>query len=1111
MAQQILVPVLQRTLAEYLEVTDHTVDLRRGEIALAQVALRKQHVADGLEISGQVGRIFARWSWSGLLTRPIQIEVMDLSLRLSCVDGISDSKDAPAAAALDQPSNNFLERMKRKVMDQLQVTVSNVHLRVEGRTPVSRTSMTPGQLPVAGLVLQKFSIETEDSTLQQTVTFDHASLYLEHVTPTIAPSFQTPNDSAAWLTKEAVSPRCVARRRAGRRFVDWKGLDLQFELNDMKLQWTRRQLLMLMSLLGDFCGSSQEVVEREGPAASAGEDFFECEEEPAPAVEKPSRPSWSNWFRSWLHEGAEVGEELPSSLEESEVKMLMEETTLKDADELTMSILMTGLEMHAIESCLKCWLGGRMNLKVQELDSWDLNLDVTECALLETGAAVPGAEQVHVGHAIAGPQSSEPIVIKAQRGAENLLNLSSPTMDLHLTPKLCRSLVWLSTAMTNALPESECGGSTDWQVTWKLPLALHVGQPWQLRSLVSNCCMSGSYQKDFCSGEVLMTINLDGREILEPFHLEFQRSMASTSSPWRVAAQQLTGTCEVSELVSVVRMVKSIMNEVCHTSTSIPTENLPNPPELAEVAEVQVALPHNSSPDLLIFSLGEVAWRLNDPLLKASFVLKADALGLQLGTKMTQASLEMAAIQMHLAEVNCGCVELAKPWLQCELEGARSSLHVQGQLRVEDPSAEDAAISCQPFRCDISKYADVSPTRIEVSVRCAGVRVNSTESYLLRCKLAVDFWVDLTSALFIDPFLLEERPFGFRIQDGCIAEESSYRDGLLDGCLVVGLEPPAEDLPRDLLERSTPVVLLVERTPEKYDFKVTVSALELHATQISLEQTTKVPVVLANSKLQFQESCVHSPHTSWGDLGEKVSRHYVEQAIEALPKLFCNLSVCGRNLFGAAASSAGCSLAMLRFGGMATGAAAGTLAEGLVMTTRAAVAKGKEIRDGKDGYQFGDFTKGLLRLSHERGRHILGTYDDTGGAAKAAAVGSVSGVCSYAYQTSAVSSTLGAALGGTVGAPLGMVGVSAGMAAGSTAARRVSQGVSQCGTKVQKMVSSAVAEGKTARGDAEGQYRLGDFTSGVLAAGREARGANEGSRGYKPGDFTRGLFSKLRK
>ena len=39
-----------------------------------------------------------------------------------------------------------------------------------------------------------------------------------------------------------------------------------------------------------------------------------------------------------------MGEELPSSLEESEVKMLMEETTLKDADELTMSILKTGLE-----------------------------------------------------------------------------------------------------------------------------------------------------------------------------------------------------------------------------------------------------------------------------------------------------------------------------------------------------------------------------------------------------------------------------------------------------------------------------------------------------------------------------------------------------------------------------------------------------------------------------------------------------------------------------------------------------------------------------------------------------------------------------------------------
>ena len=58
------------------------------------------------------------------------------------------------------------------------------------------------------------------------------------------------------------------------------------------------------------------------------------------------------------------------------------------------------------------------------------------------------------------------------------------------------------------------------------------------------------------------------------------------------------------------------------------------------------------------------------------------------------------------------------------------------------------------------------------------------------------------------------------------------------------------------------------------------------------------------------------------------------------------------------------------------------------------------------------------------------------------------------------------------------------------------------------------------RSDPSGAYRFGDFTRGVLRAGRQQReapsGASSGGEaaantGYRPGDFTRGLWSKLRK
>ena len=43
------------------------------------------------------------------------------------------------------------------------------------------------------------------------------------------------------------------------------------------------------------------------------------------------------------------------------------------------------------------------------------------------------------------------------------------------------------------------------------------------------------------------------------------------------------------------------------------------------------------------------------------------------------------------------------------------------------------------------------------------------------------------------------------------------------------------------------------------------------------------------------------------------------------------------------------------------------------------------------------------------------------------------------------------------------------------------------------------------------RYQFGDFTRGLLAAGRESRGEEGGNQGYKPGDLTRGIWSKLKR
>lgn len=94
----------------------------------------------------------------------------------------------------------------------------------------------------------------------------------------------------------------------------------------------------------------------------------------------------------------------------------------------------------------------------------------------------------------------------------------------------------------------------------------------------------------------------------------------------------------------------------------------------------------------------------------------------------------------------------------------------------------------------------------------------------------------------------------------------------------------------------------------------------------------------------------------------------------------------------------------------------------------------------------------------------------------------------YAGSTGVIA---GAAAGMAVAGPIGLV---VGSLAGSVSGRKLVEST----TAAEPPQSTAT--------DAKKPYRLGDFSRGIVARGKESRSANR-EEGYRFGDFTRGLFS----
>ncbi|CAE7222892.1 unnamed protein product [Symbiodinium natans] len=1034
--KQLLGPLLRQTLGQYLEVAEHELDLS-GQLSLSAVQLRK-HLAGPLQVSGQVGLISARWCWSELLRQPVVVNLHDAELQLQLAEA---SEAENPVQTPQEPEPGFLGRLKRRLVDQLDLTVTNCHLSLAGLEVV------------AGGAFKRFSVAAVHAG-EQVVELEGLELHLgPRQTGDVGASIA--GASSAYLPPPPpppplpvflwASPRGRARRFAGRRFVDLRGLDLEIDLEAVQIAWTRVHAECMLTLLRNL----QDLRDgRDFRDCDSDPEFLDCEERP--------RPSWSAWLRSWGVLGPDEGEmpELPAELGAS-----MEESPVGKA-EFSLALANPTL-IIVLDSSLEVELSCQMSFHLGEHDAWNLDVRLTRFAiseLLEGNANVP----------IGGMTGSDDLVINAD-SRDKTLSLRSAQLEVQITPALLRCGLWAWQALESALFLKPSSEFVSWHVAWDVPLTVEIGKPWHSRTLLLKArfvCDSGAD----CS--VLTCLQLDEHQLIEELALSLHRANKLVAM-----AELMRCQCDIRDLVTFIRVAKTLYN-------------------FRDILDVP-----GESPLELDVRIDTIEMILFDRDLELDCELLCNSLKLSL-MQPSAAGIVADDVKVHVrtAGKEGGSLHIVSPVINVTLlKGLEAQLECE--LYCRDPDFEDAAIGCPSLRCIyVENERGCKLRAITLDCSLNFISLSTTETFLQRCRLACEYVYDhILAALFIEPVLLEERPFGLSIEAAEVVATPQISAGWLAGSTVCGMEPPVTNLLEELQSRPVPLTLLFQKPLQSCCFTVCMHPVVLNAVDFSVQRGIKAR--LEKSDITFKKF-QQSIEGSWTVLVQKVAKHYLAQAAAALPKLFCNMSVGGLRLFDGTVSSAGTSLAFLRFGGTAIpqGALAGTLAKAVASATSSSLEKGRELRGG-DRYRFGDLTRGLVSLSWERG--VRGT---------------ASSAAAHAYDTGAVSTTAGASVGGVLLAPLGPVGVTGGMMGGAAVGRRVSESVGHRATAVRESISQTLAEGREARGEGQEDptvtdspagsgYRFGDFTRGLLRAGRESRGGE----GYKIGDLTRGAWSKMKR
>lgn len=196
MAKRLLHNVLVKVLGEFIELDEENLNLAvwSGQIVLTNLRLKTQHILETYNLNvfhGSIRRLEVTIPWATLLVNPVRISIDGILLdvgpldiaklgrveamkrymteklqKLKMVDQYLELslnlKDEGAdtlssSSSKDTNSESYLQQWTTKIIDNIEINVTNMHIRYEDSISM------PGRTFACGMTLSSFGISTSDS------------------------------------------------------------------------------------------------------------------------------------------------------------------------------------------------------------------------------------------------------------------------------------------------------------------------------------------------------------------------------------------------------------------------------------------------------------------------------------------------------------------------------------------------------------------------------------------------------------------------------------------------------------------------------------------------------------------------------------------------------------------------------------------------------------------------------------------------------------------------------------------------------------------------------------------------------------------------------------
>ncbi|XP_026840774.1 vacuolar protein sorting-associated protein 13 [Drosophila persimilis] len=223
--EAVVADVLNKVLGDYIENLDRNqlkIGIWGGDVVLQNLKIRESALEDlDLPVQivyGYLGKLVLKIPWKNLYSQPVIVNIEDLYVLVSPNNNVQYNAEKEAKyeldakmAALDaleaarkkeiekntaKPDAGFAEKLTAQIVNNLQVTISNVHLRYEDST-------TTGSPFSFGVSLHRLELFTTDSNWDNTYMTEQASQVFKIANLSCLSAYM--NCSARLFAKEATS------------------------------------------------------------------------------------------------------------------------------------------------------------------------------------------------------------------------------------------------------------------------------------------------------------------------------------------------------------------------------------------------------------------------------------------------------------------------------------------------------------------------------------------------------------------------------------------------------------------------------------------------------------------------------------------------------------------------------------------------------------------------------------------------------------------------------------------------------------------------------------------------------------------------------------------